>query len=97
MKVKLLTIMAVSLTFAFVTRENTNTEQAIFDLAFENLNAMSQNEEGTRVGTCYRRGDSAGEFKFRPVCDSRTDDHTIYPCPSTDTYTTDSKSDKCTK
>lgn len=97
MKIKLLTIMAVLLTFAFVIQGNLNTKQAVFDIAIENLSAMSQGENGTEVGTCYREGDSAGEFKFRYLCDSKTSDNRIYPCPSSETYSTNSKSDKCTK
>ncbi|GKG71498.1 hypothetical protein CE91St1_06410 [Parabacteroides goldsteinii] len=74
-----------------------NAEQAVFNIAFANLEALSQGEDGTAVGTCYRQGDTSGDFRFRYVCDSRTTDDRIYPCPKNQEYSVNNKSDKCTK
>lgn len=99
MKVKLGIVLLLGILFigVFFLKGNTCSEQNVFDIAFENLEALSQGEEGTAVGTCYRDGDTPGEFKFRYLCDFRTTDDWIYPCPKTQEFSTFSKSDKCTK
>ena len=81
----------------FLYFSHSNSTRTITDLALENLEALSQNEDGTRVGTCYMNGDTSGDFRFILECDSRTNEEYIYPCPRDGRYSTYTKKMLCTK
>lgn len=49
-----------------------------------NIEALSQNEEGTHVGRCYIS--SGGSSAWHIECDSRTSESIIYPCPNRERY-----------
>lgn len=98
MKSKLSIVLGVLLFCSyFLIKENMHSKHAVFDIAFANLEALSQGEDGTAVGTCYRQGETSGDFRFRYVCDSRTTENRIYPCPKNQEYSVYNKSDRCTK
>lgn len=68
-------------------------------LALENVEALASGEDGTNAGRCNLEDTWATERGFRYFCDSRTDNNTIYPCPSSNSYGSydDNKKDRCTK
>lgn len=69
-------------------------------LALENVEALaSSSEDGTKVGRCNLEETWSSERGYRHFCDSRTNDSTIYPCPSSDSFGSydDEKKERCTK
>lgn len=54
--------------------------------------------EATKVGTCYLKMPSC-TYEWKIFCNEKTDNHTIYPCPNTDSYGgfSDMAQDRCTK
>ena len=99
MKKKTLSVIGVFLylSMSFVITGETNKKETIQNLAFNNIEAMSRDEDGTKVGTCFRDNGTSGDFEFKILCDSRTDENTIYPCESTKIYSSFNKEDRCTK
>lgn len=50
------------------------------ELLMANVEALTQNEEGTPVGDCYTMG-SIGMSENLKRCDERTSNKMLYPCP----------------
>lgn len=49
------------------------------ELLMANVEALTQNEEGTPIGDCYTMG-NVGMSEELKRCDERTSDKMIYPC-----------------
>ncbi len=63
-----------------------------------NINALASHE-GTPASFCYVNNRDYGVLGMALFCDSRTDNNTIYPCPTSETwgYKTVNHTDRCTK
>lgn len=79
--------------------ERMNNYSKLTYLALENVEALADDESGTKVGRCNLEDTWAHERGYRYFCDSRTNDSTIYPCPSSSSFGSydDNKKERCTK
>lgn len=78
---------------------NAQKTETLSDIALANVEALAGYEEGTKVGTCYIEMNFSTVVGHRIFCDSRTDNNTIYPCPSSTSYGgyNEMQIDRCTK
>jgi hypothetical protein len=102
MNKKILVGIAVFVTASVATFNvnlNSQTGKAVTDISLANVKALADGENGTTVGTCYLQVNSGMSYDWKMFCDSKTDNSTIYPCPTQTThgnYSTISQ-DRCTK
>jgi hypothetical protein len=69
------------------------------DISLANSEALADGEKGISVEYCYRSVSFAVQNGRKKICDSRTNDSMIYPCPTFETYGGYSESgrDRCIK
>jgi uncharacterized protein YxeA len=86
-------------TAGFGMYKSMNGNANLNDLALANVEALAQGEDGTNVGYCYMEQSFSSNNGWKKFCDSRTNDNTIYPCPSNDKLSgySESYKDRCTK
>jgi hypothetical protein len=68
-------------------------------LSLANIEALAQQEGGTPAGHCFLYVTFSTTNGFKEFCDTRTDNETIYPCPTSSSYGPylNSAQDRCTK
>jgi Tfp pilus assembly protein FimT len=91
-------ILAIAAVAAFNVNMNTQ-DSNLSTLALANIEALAQNESGTSVDYCYLSQSFSSSSGWKKFCDSGTNNSTIYPCPSNETFGgySDSAKDRCTK
>ena len=75
------------------------TQNNMSALMMENIEALTNGEDGTNAGSCARRSGPNGQLDNRMFCDSRTSYDKIYPCPTSSSidYYVVNNMDRCTK
>lgn len=70
----------------FIGKKTLESEAlASSSLLFQNVEALSQGDDGIKVADCYEHG-GEGDFKSVYACDSRTSTTSIYKCPDRESY-----------
>lgn len=83
MKKILGSVLVAIVSFFFISNivEKYDENCIVKDLAFEQIEAIAQGEDGTSVGTCYLDHYS-WEATQHKHCNTNTSSTMIYPCPS---------------
>ena len=91
--------LALLATAGLGVNRSLKSDAGLSDLALANVEALAQGEDGTNVGYCYMEQSFSSNNGWKKFCDSRTNDNTIYPCPSNDKLSgySESYKDRCTK
>jgi hypothetical protein len=93
------TIVAVITIAAGWNINQNRNEVTLSDVALENIEALADEGGGTSVGTCYLLQHFSSDSSRKKFCDSNTNNSTIYPCPTSETYGgyIETAQDRCTK
>ena len=78
----------------------TNQKEVYTEIQLANIEALSAtegSEEGTPVGKCVMSAPSANETGWFYMCNDRTSNNMIYPCPNTTQFGWKAYETMCTK